>query len=435
MKKKSKIYWVEPSVFIFFGVMHMSRIWGLFDREGYREFWISAYYERGFTYCAVSGIMSALCIAGITVFFANLGQNYWWRWIYIFCGGYVIFDLAAILLKWQPWEDLLIFMYNVDSSYWNVIWGFFIILGGMSLIFGIYIAVRKKEKSIYRNRDARQTVLDLYDKQLSRINAPYKDLYVKTSFGLTHLIETGNLDGIPLLVFHGGNATTAYNLLACGFLMKDFHIFAVDTVGHPGKSEETVLSAQNYDYGKWTGEMIEALGFEKMRCFGGSFGAGIIAKAMCVAPDKIERAVLYVPSGIKNAPSIKNTGMLLPMIMYWITHKEKWFIRCIMPLVVTEENLDDDLLETARCSIDNVKIHTGMPSNVSGKLMRECNAHTLVMAAENDCMFPAKLVIPRADKIIPNCITYLLKARGHANKLTDDEKMMIVNFLTKKGEF
>lgn len=62
------------------------------------------------------------------------------------------------------------------------------------------------------------------------------DIYIDTSFGKTHLIETGNFYGKPLLVFHGGNVTTAYNLKYCDFLLKEFYIYAVDTIGHPGKS-------------------------------------------------------------------------------------------------------------------------------------------------------------------------------------------------------
>ena len=50
----------------------------------------------------------------------------------------------------------------------------------------------------------------------------------------THLIVTGNLSGSPLFVFHGGNATTACNLLGCDFLMKDFHIYAVEQLGIRG---------------------------------------------------------------------------------------------------------------------------------------------------------------------------------------------------------
>ena len=164
-------------------------------------------------------------------------------------------------------------------------------------------------KTIYKKEDGKTRILELYDRQLERLSVPYEDVYIRTSFGKTHIIETGSLTGEPLLVFHDGNATTAYNLLACDFLFEDFHIYAVDTIGHPGKSSETCLSAFGYDYGKWAGEVIDALGYEKMSLFGGSFGAGIIAKTMCVVPDKIKKAVLYVPSGIKNAPGIKSVNI------------------------------------------------------------------------------------------------------------------------------
>ncbi|MCR5167272.1 MAG: alpha/beta hydrolase [Oscillospiraceae bacterium] len=283
--------------------------------------------------------------------------------------------------------------------------------------------------SIYRSLEGKEKILSLYDAQLKRLKEPHSDIMIDTSFGKTHLIKTGDPDGIPLLVFHGGNATTAYTLLSCDFLMKDFLIYAADTIGHPGKSEEVSLSPGNYDYGKWAGEIITGLGFESMACFSGSFGAGIIAKLMCVCPGKVKRAVLYIPSGINNAPAVSNIRMLMPMIAYRITHEDKWLKRCIMPLAITEDNITDDLYETAKLSITYSRVKTGMPGNVSEKLIGQCTAPTLVMAAEKDCMFPAGRVIPRAEKIIKNCTTYLLKDRGHMNFLTDGEKQMIVDFL------
>ena len=53
----------------------------------------------------------------------------------------------------------------------------------------------------------------------------------------------------------------------------------------------------------------------------------------------------------------------------------------------------------------------------------------LVMGAERDCLFPGAGVIERAEKIIPNSKTYLLRGRGHMHFLTDEEKKMIVDFL------
>lgn len=284
-------------------------------------------------------------------------------------------------------------------------------------------------RGIYNTPQGKQKIIALYDAQLSRIKTPYQDIYIDTTFGKTHLVETGNQDGPALLVFHGGNATTAYNLLACAFLLDDFHIYAVDTVGHPGKSAEVTLSAHNYDYGKWASEVISTLGFQRIRCFGGSFGAGVLAKTMCVAPEKVEKAVLCVPSGIKNAPAFNLISMAFPMMLYWITHKEKWLIRAILPMAVSEDNIDSDTFETAKCSIDNAKIKAGMPSDVVEDDMSKCLAPTLILAGEMDCMFPAKRVIPQAEKMIADCTTYLLQGRGHMHRLTETEKQKIIQFL------
>ena len=285
--------------------------------------------------------------------------------------------------------------------------------------------------SIYKSSEGKQKILALYDSQLRRLNHDWSDMWIDTKFGKTHLIRTGNPNGIPLLVFHGGNATTAYMLLTCDFMMRDFLIYAVDTIGHPGKSAEVSLSPFNYDYGKWVGEIISKLRYQSIRCFSGSFGAGIIAKTMCICPDKVKRAVLYIPSGINNAPAVSNFRMMPSMICYWITKDDKWLKRCMLPLAITPENITDDIYETARLSITYSKVKTLMPSNASAKLISRCKAPTLVMAAEKDCMFPAKRVIPRARNNIRNCKTYLLKNRGHMHFLTEAEKKMIVDFLKK----
>lgn len=111
--------------------------------------------------------------------------------------------------------------------------------------------------SIYKSEAGRRKSLELYDRQLAKLQLPFSDIYADTSFGKTHIVDTGNKEGRPLLVFHGGNSTSSYNLLLCRFLLADFHIYAVDTIGHPGKSDEVCLSPRGYDYGRWAGEVIE----------------------------------------------------------------------------------------------------------------------------------------------------------------------------------
>ncbi|MGN1405477.1 MAG: alpha/beta fold hydrolase [Erysipelotrichaceae bacterium] len=283
--------------------------------------------------------------------------------------------------------------------------------------------------TIYKSIEGKNRILKLYDKQLQKLNTPYKDIYLYTTYGKTHIIETGNINKEPLLIFHGGNSTSAYTLLNIDYLFNDFHIYALDTIGHPGKSAEVSLSPNNYDYGKWASEVITKLGYESIECFSGSFGAGILAKTMCVAPEKIKKAVLYVPSGISNASPLNCLPMLIPMIIYKITNSDRWLKKTLMPMSIREEYIDDELLLTSKLSIKYSKVKAGMPSNVDGKLMKQCRASTLVMAAEKDILFPGNKVIARAREIIENCDTYLLKDRGHINSLTSEEKEIIRSFL------
>lgn len=91
----------------------------------------------------------------------------------------------------------------------------------------------RRYMSIYKTKNGREKSLELYDRQLLKLGKSFSDIYVQTSFGKTHIVKIGNSNETPLLVFHGGNSTSAYNLLMCRFLLEDFHVYAVDIIGHP----------------------------------------------------------------------------------------------------------------------------------------------------------------------------------------------------------
>ena len=132
-----KIFVWEPWFFMFFGLFHLHRIWGLIDRNSYAKFWIGILEQKGMFYFVVMGILAILCVLGIFTFCKNRHCNYWWRWIYLFGGVYVLFDLFAIAVGLEFWKDLLLLMFDVNAPYWNIIWSFFILLGGFVFILGI----------------------------------------------------------------------------------------------------------------------------------------------------------------------------------------------------------------------------------------------------------------------------------------------------------
>ena len=137
--KKIEIY--EPWVFLFFGGFHLHRIWGLFDRKSYADFWIGVMERKDWFYFLLMGLLATLCVLGIRTFLKNLYHNYWWRWVYIFGGSYVLFDLFAIATGWELWHELILKMYNINAFYWNQLWLLFILMGGAAFALGIKLIV------------------------------------------------------------------------------------------------------------------------------------------------------------------------------------------------------------------------------------------------------------------------------------------------------
>ena len=140
--KKTILVW-EPYFFMAFGLFHLHRVWGLIDRSSYAEFWIGVLENKGLFYFGLMGLLAALCILGMITFVRNLHNNYWWRWIYLLGGVYVLFDLFAIAAGLEFWNRLLRWMFDVKSSYWNILWMFFVLLGGFSFVWCVKLLIQR----------------------------------------------------------------------------------------------------------------------------------------------------------------------------------------------------------------------------------------------------------------------------------------------------
>jgi pimeloyl-ACP methyl ester carboxylesterase len=151
---------------------------------------------------------------------------------------------------------------------------------------------------------------------------------------------------------------------------------------------------------------------------------------MCVAPEKIEKAVLIVPSAIANVSTFNLlVKMGIPMILYIITKKDYWLKKAILPMAIDEKNINDKTYEMVKFAFEHVKVKAGMPSNVKMETLKKCNAPTLLIPAEKDCMFPGKNIIKKIENILPNFKIHLLENQGHMYVLPCDVIEMIKQFI------
>ncbi len=257
--------------------------------------------------------------------------------------------------------------------------------------------------SIYRSSTGEQFIRELYGRQRQRLGMEFNSLYVPTRFGQTHVLTGGKEDGIPILIFHGGNSTNPHSLIYHVPLAEHFRLYAPDTMGHPGFSAQTVLSSSNTEYGQWASDVIDGLGFSQMVCMAGSFGSGALIRLMEYAPEKVTKSILIVPSGIANAPL--GTVLLklgVPMIKYRTKPSRERLIKAILPMVINADEIDDNNLEMVEATFRHVHVKAQMPANAHAAALSGCTAPTAVFAADKDVLFPGKKVLRRAKALIPN---------------------------------
>jgi len=257
-------------------------------------------------------------------------------------------------------------------------------------------------ESIYKTGQGKKILLDIYDRQLSELEVEYNMFNVDTRFGHTNLLAAGSKEKEKLVIFHGGNSTNPYNLKFFLPLLKEFQIYAPDTIGHPGYSAQRTLSSKDHSYGQWAADLITGLNIKKANFVGISYGGGILIRLAAYRPGIIKKAAFVVPSGIANCSLFQLMVKLgLPMIKYQLLPGRENLVNAIEPMTNSKE-VDKDTLEMVEAVFKHVKVKKEMPRNATKKELENFLAPTLVIAAEKDVLFPGEKVIKRAKEIFGN---------------------------------
>jgi len=276
-------------------------------------------------------------------------------------------------------------------------------------------------QSIYKTPAGEAEMHAIYDQKLAKLNLPFESIMLDTSFGHTHVLQFGPPEAPPLVLLHGGNSINPLNLAWLKPLLSRYRVYAPDTIGHPGKSAPTRISPRDDSYGRWLVEVLDALGLEQTAMMGGSYGAGILLKTAVTAPQRISKAILFIPSGIVSIPLKTMTSMLVSLAAYKLAPSPDRLKRVMQPMFL-DEPLDPDVEEVTEAVFRLTTIEAAMPKNVTPAELADFHAPTLVIAAEEDRLYPATAVTNRAQELFPNLVaaetiagaTHYMAPRFHA---------------------
>lgn len=193
-------------------------------------------------------------------------------------------------------------------------------------------------QTIYRNPEGKKKLLEIYDKMKNGIETKFESTYIETRFGKTHILVGGDKNADPLICFHGGNVVHPITLKWFELLAKHYQIYAPDTIGHPGKSDEVRLNPKSDEYAQWVCDFIDGLGVRKAKFIGPSYGGGILIRMAAYAPERIDKAVFLVPSGIAGGKmSNMMKKILIPLALYHLFPNDKNLLRACEAMFDTKK--------------------------------------------------------------------------------------------------
>jgi pimeloyl-ACP methyl ester carboxylesterase len=242
-------------------------------------------------------------------------------------------------------------------------------------------------KSIYKSQEGKEKILGQYEEYLAQFDSLLEREYVQTRFGSTHVLKMGKEDGKPLFIFQGGNCINPVTLLWFKGLLKEYKIYAPDTIGHPGYSNETRISASDESFAHWIQDLMDHYQIERCAFIGPSYGAGIILRLAAFMPEKIECAVLVAPAGVSLGSKLKMIKKILVPLLFYKMNGSSKSLKQIANVMShnSMSSLDESIIGNI---FKFTSLEQEMPKLTTAEELENYKAPTLVITGTEDVFFP-----------------------------------------------
>ena len=253
----------------------------------------------------------------------------------------------------------------------------------------------KRGKFVYKDINGLKKMHAFYDRTLASLGVPFSEKYIDTSFGRTHCLWVGDQNKPRICTIHGGNGITTLNLKLFLPLLDKYSIIAPDVIGMPGKSAPyRNIDSKKDEYGSWIKQVLDAYKVDKIAFAVSSYSAAMFLSFAKSYPERVDRALLLVPSGIAHGPVLPMIGkMAVPFLKYYLKPSEKTLDAVIEVMGGKGDALWREFLDLMMSSY---KMEMKPPKEYTAGELRSFKAPLLVCASEKDIFFPADRVVPKA---------------------------------------
>jgi len=297
----------------------------------------------------------------------------------------------------------------------------------------------RSRSSGFRIADGETRFLAAYDAALKLWPVPCEEIDIATRFGSTHVIVSGPKGAPPLVLLHGYMATSVMWSPNIADFSKRYRVYAIDTMGQPGKSVPAAPIRDAEDYAAWLAATLDALRLDRISLVGMSFGGWLALTFAVATPQRVRQLVLLSPGGLLPvARQFILRGMLMVFFptrftvrsfMRWAGFRDapgKTDVRRVLDVMYLGMKHFQMPAETLRIAANPL----------TDEELRATRTPVLLLMGNREVLCDAAAALARARRLMPNVEGGLIPGCSHDMCFSQHEVVdaRVLDFLQRRGE-
>jgi pimeloyl-ACP methyl ester carboxylesterase len=289
---------------------------------------------------------------------------------------------------------------------------------------------RPSSRPVFKTADRETEFYAAYDAVLDQWPVAVESVEVPSLYGTTRVHVCGPKDGMPLVLLHGGGATSTVWLANIEELSRTHRIYAVDQIGDPGRSSHDGQRISGLgDLMTWLDALLAHLRLEDVHLGGHSYGGWLALNYALHSPQRVRRLALLDPARCFAGMKLAYLLRALPLVARPTAERQRAFIAWEAGEIPVDPTW---LTLVALGTADFPRSKIVIARRPEAGRLQASTVPTLLVLAENSRTHDINRVATNARRLMPHIVTTVLpNTSHHSMPISESAKLnlLLLDFL------
>ncbi len=244
--------------------------------------------------------------------------------------------------------------------------------------------------------ERRSEFFTAYRAAMRTLPEPSREHDLDTGFGRVRAYRFGAMEGTPVVLLHGRTGTSAMWQPNIEALAERYPVYAVDLLGEPGCSVQSVSIRHGGDQAAWLNQLLAALDLDAVHLLGASFGGWLAMNQAIRAPERVTSVSVLDPPRTFAPLSFRMMAASLGAFPIGPEKFRKWFMTWISG--GEDVSMDDPEARLIAASMRCFRVALPLPEYPTDQQLRSVTVPVLALVSGKSTVHDPQKAFDRANR-------------------------------------